>query len=62
MKFYGNNKAILLWFDYQRFMILVAKNVRKSVIFFALGVAGLEKSRTFALPFEKRVADKAESS
>jgi hypothetical protein len=27
-----------------------------------LAIAGLEKSRTFALPFEKRVAEKLESS
>ena len=39
-------------------MVKVKKFTKKV----AKSVAGLEKSRTFALPFEKRVADKAESS
>ena len=43
-------------------MFLRAKNVEKSVIFLLWGIAELKISRTFALPFEKRAADEAESS
>ena len=43
-------------------MIFGQKFLQKSVKNIASGIASKEKSRTFALPFEKRVADKAKSS
>ena len=45
---------------YQRFRVLALKNVAESVKIFPKSVAGFGKSCTFALPFEKRVADEAE--
>jgi hypothetical protein len=62
MKFCLIYNRISLSLHYQAFIFLRAKNVEKSVIFFAVGIAELKISRTFALPFEKRAADEAESS
>ena len=62
MKFYRIYNRILLSVHYQCFMFFWAKNDEKSVKKLPLGIAELKISRTFALPFEKRVADEAESS
>ena len=62
MKFCLIYNQISLSLHYQDFMFLRAKNVEKSVIFLLWGIAELKISRTFALPFEKRAADEAESS
>ena len=43
-------------------MFYLVKNAAKSVKKYDKRLADKEKSRTFALPFEKRVADEAESS
>ena len=53
---------ICLVFHYQVLEFLSMQKVRIFAKNIAQSVAGLEKSLTFALPFEKRVADKAESS
>ena len=52
----------LLVIYYQWIMFCWWKNIEKSVILFALTIASKEKSRTFAIPFEKRVAEKLKSS
>ena len=48
--------------DYQVLVFYLVKNAAKSVKKYDKRLADKEKSRTFALPFEKRVADEAESS
>ena len=59
MKFCLIYNQISLSLHYQDFMFLRAKNVEKSVIFLLWGIAELKISRTFALPFEKRVTRKS---
>ena len=48
--------------DCQVLVFYLVKNAAKSVKKYDKRLADKEKSRTFALPFEKRVADEAESS
>ena len=62
MKFYGIYNRISLSVHYQCVMFLGVKNIEKSAWKSPLGIAELKISRTFALPFEKRAADEAESS
>ena len=62
MKFYRIYNRFLLAVHYQSFIFSGVKNVEKSAKKLVPGIAELKISRTFALPFEKRAADEAESS
>lgn len=62
MKFCLIYNQISLSLHYQDFMFLRAKNVEKSVIFFAVGYCRIKNKSYLCTPFEKRAADEAESS